>query len=82
MKNKKTKHYFIRIAILKTIISGTIYLILPFFAKLYFRVMNGEYIGYTVAGGIIFSILSCIILIRAWAIALDKETREKYLQED
>lgn len=82
MESKKNKHYFIRIAVLKTIITGWVYLMMPIAATLYNNYVPDGYTGYTFLGGGIMIIGNMILLIRAWGIALDKDLRKNYLNEN
>ena len=79
---KKNKHYFLRIAILKTMATGCFYLLLPIMAKYYFSYMGHEYIGYTAFGSGVMILGNIILLVRAWALAFDGDLRKQYLNED
>ena len=78
----KNKHYFLRLAILKTMASGCLYLLMPIGAKIYHNFVGGQYIGYTVFGSGVMILGNFILLIRAWALAFDKDVRKTYLTED
>lgn len=78
----KNKHYFLRIAILKTMASGCFYLLMPLAAKLYEQVMQGEYFGYTIFGAGVMILGNIILLVRAWVLAFDKDIRDAYLNKD
>jgi hypothetical protein len=80
--NNKNKHYFLKMAILKTMASGLVYLMMPVAAKAYHSYMGGEYIGYTIFGSAVMIIGNIILLVRAWTFALDKGEREKFLSND
>lgn len=79
---KKNKHYFLRIALLKTIVSGIIYLAMPIFAKIYVEYVGDLYYGYTIFASAIFILTNMILLVRAWTLAFDKDARKEYLSED
>lgn len=79
---KKDKHYFLRLAILKTIVSGTLYLFLPLLAKIYAKYVGYEYIGYTMLGAGILLIGNLGLLCRSWVLAFDKDVRKDYLKEN
>lgn len=78
----KNKHYFLRIAILKTMASGCLYLLMPLVAKFYHYYIGGEYEGYTIFGSGVMILGNIILLVRAWALAFDKDLRKSYLAED
>jgi hypothetical protein len=78
---KKTKQYFFRIAVLKTFIVATTYLLAPLFAKWYFPVA-GDFWGYPVFASFILFVFSMIILVQAWILVFDSEYREKYLKNE
>lgn len=78
----KNKHYFLRMAILKTMSTGLLYLIMPVFATYYEKYVGGQCIGYTMFGAGIMIVGNIILLIRAWGLALDKDVRKSYLSED
>ena len=79
---KKNKHYFLRIAMLKTTASGCFYLLMPLAAKFYNQYVGSEYIGYKIFGAGVMILGNFILLVRAWALAFDKDTRKSYLTED
>jgi hypothetical protein len=79
---RKNKHYFLRIAILKTMITGTFYLFVPVGANLYHKYIGWEYWGYIAFGSGIMIIGNLILLIRAWVLAFDKDVRREYYTED
>ena len=81
-KEIKNKHYFLRLAILKTMASGCLYLLMPIGAKLYYNYFGGQYVWYTIFGSGVLILGNFILLIRAWALALDKDVRKSYLTED
>jgi hypothetical protein len=78
----KNKHYFLRIAILKTMASGCFYLLMPLAAKFYHQYVGSEYVGYTIFGSGVMILGNIILLVRAWALAFDKDLRKSYLTED
>lgn len=78
----KNKRYFLRLAIMKTMLSGALYLLMPLLAHLYDKAMPDGYEGYTVYGGGILILGNLILLVRAWAFALNKDERKAYLKED
>ncbi len=79
---KKNKHYFLRIAILKTMVTGSLYLLMPLAAKIYDQYVGNGYYGYTIFGAAIMIIGNIILLIRAWTLAFDNDARKAYLSED
>ena len=79
---KKNKHYFQRIAIMKTMASGLLYLFMPLLAKIYAVFVGYQYIGYTILGGGILVIFNLILLCRSWALVFDNEFRRNYLREE
>jgi hypothetical protein len=78
----KDKHYFLRLAILKTMASGFFYLLMPLPAKWYQEIIGNEYYGYTIFGSTILIIGNIILLVRAWVFAFDKTERENFLNND
>ena len=68
---KKTKQYYMRMAIIKTIVSGLIYLCMPIIAGQYHKLIGNEafenYVGYIAAAGFLFIAGSLILLVMAWA---------------
>lgn len=79
---KKNKHYFLRIAILKTMGTGFLYLLMPIVAKFYNQYIGDNYIGYTIFGSAVMIIGNIILLVRAWALAFDRDLRKEYLTDD
>ena len=79
---KKNKHYFQRIAIMKTMASGLLYLFMPLLAKIYAVFVGYQYIGYTILGGGILVIFNLILLCRSWALVFDNEFRRNYVREE
>ncbi len=83
---KKNKHYFLRLAILKTMISGFIYLLMPALATMYHSLIGdaafSNYFGYIIASGVIMVLGNMILLVRSWALALDSDIRRDYLIEN
>jgi len=83
---KKNKHYFLRLAIIKTMLLGFTFLIMPVLASLYHKLIGEDafnaYFGYTVAAGIVLIIGNLILVVRAWVLAFDRALREDYLRED
>ncbi len=65
-------------AILKTTATGLLYLFIPIPAKYYISIIGTDYIGYVAAGSSIMIIGNLILLVRAWALAFDKELRKEY----
>lgn len=78
----KNKHYFLRIAILKTMATGFLYLLMPVVAKIYHSYVGWDYIGYTAFGAGVMILGNLVLLIRAWVLAFDKDIRKEYLKED
>ena len=79
---KKTRGYFLRIAIIKTMFCGFIYLMMPVAASFYHANIPSGWVGYTAFGAAIMIISNVILLVRAWALALDKETRDRYVESE
>jgi hypothetical protein len=78
----KNKHYFLRLAILKTMATGFLYLAMPIVAKIYHNYVGWDYVGYTAFGAGVMILGNLTLLIRAWALAFDKDLRKNYLKED
>jgi hypothetical protein len=78
----KNKHYFLRIAIIKTMITGSFYLFVPILAKLYHSYIGWDYIGYTAFGSGVLILGNMILLVRAWTLAFDSDTRRNYFKEN
>ena len=81
----KNKHDFLRLAVLKTMLSGFFYLLMPLFAHFYHSIIGkafDNYWGYIVFGSSIMIIANIILLVKAWALALDSDTRKIYYKED
>lgn len=82
---RKTKHQFLTIAIIKTTFSGLFYLLMPFLASKYHKIVGEDadrYIGYLIASGFIFVSMNFILLFRSWALVFDSETRKNYYKTD
>ena len=83
---KKNKHYFLRIAIIKTMITGFMFLLMPVLASLYHNLIGDEsfesYFGYIIGAGIVLIIGNMILLVRSWVLALDKDYRRDYLNDN
>lgn len=79
---KKNKHYFLRLAILKTMATGSFYLFVPVLAKIYHNFIGWDYIGYTIFGGAVLIVGNVILLVRSWALAFDKYMRKEYLKDE
>lgn len=79
---KKNKHYFLKMAILKTMATGIFYLFLPIGAKLYHHYIGLEYWGYIVFGSGIMILANLVLLLRAWTLAFDSQARKDYYTED
>jgi hypothetical protein len=82
---KRNKHYFLRLAVIKTMLSGLLYLLMPLFAHFYHLVIGkafDNYWGYVVLGGGIMILGNVILLVRAWALAFDSDVRKSYYEED
>lgn len=78
----KTKQEFLKSAIIKTILTGLLYLLMPIPASIYWKYIGHEWWGYTVLGGGILILGNVILLVRAWVLALDSFTREQYNKND
>lgn len=78
----KTKQQFLRRALIQTAITGLMYLLLPVVAKMYHNYIGDEYIGYTVAGGVVLAFGSLVLIIRAWVFVFDKDARINYNKEE
>jgi len=78
----KNKHYFLRLAIIKTMLTGLMYLMMPLAANFYNDYIPDGYFGYTIFGAGIMIIGNLILLVRAWAFALDKDLRKDFLNND
>ena len=82
---KRNKHYFLRLAIIKTMLSGFLYLLMPLIAHFYHLIIGkafDDYWGYVVFGGAIMIIGNMILLFRAWALAFDSDMRDRYFLEN
>tara|TARA_R110000744_G_scaffold163686_1_gene280711 strand:+ start:1285 stop:1539 length:255 start_codon:yes stop_codon:yes gene_type:complete len=83
---KKDKHYFLRLAIIKTMALGITFLTMPILASIYHNFIGDKvfnsYFGYVVAAGIVLIIGNLILVFRAWVLAFDKTSRSQYLKED
>ncbi len=82
---KQNKHYFLRLAIIKTMLSGFLYLLMPLIAHFYHLLIGkafDHYWGYVVLGGAIMIIGNMILLARAWTLAFDSDARERYFREN
>jgi hypothetical protein len=78
----KNKHYFLRLAILKTMATGMFYLFVPLIAKMYHSYIGWDYIGYTALGSGIMILGNIVLLVRAWALAFDSQIRKDYFKEN
>lgn len=78
----KNKHHFLRLAILKTMGAGLLYLAMPLAAKFYHHFVGSEYFGYTVFGAGIMITGNIILLVRAWILAFDPDARKSYYKKD
>ena len=79
---KKNKHYFLRLAILKTMMSGCTYLFMPVLAEIYHDYIGYKYVGYTVFGAGVIILGNIILLFRAWALAFDGEMRRDFHKDN
>jgi hypothetical protein len=82
---QKNKHYFLRMAILKTMATGIFYLIVPIFAEIYHSAFSSaveRYWGYIILGASIMILGNIVLLIRAWALAFDSDVRKRYFEGD
>ncbi len=77
----KNKNYYFRMAILKTIVTALIYLIIPLFAKWYIPKVD-DYWGYAAFSSVVLIIINSIILFQAWMLVFDKNYRKEYNTED
>lgn len=73
----KNRTYFINRAIIKTIISGIIYLAMPFLA-LFYNTYVPDYVGYAIYGAGILIIGNFILLVWSWILVFDNDLRSKY----
>lgn len=74
------KHFFIS-AIIKTLISGLLYLAMPPIAAWYTRTVGEIYTGYKVLGMGLIIITNLIVLVKDWVLAFFPDIREAYLKE-
>ena len=74
----KSKAYFMRQAVLRTIITGVFYLLMPVWASLYDKFIPDGYEIYQFIGAVILLIGNILLLVQAWALALDKDVRYNY----
>jgi hypothetical protein len=82
---KKNKHYFLRMAILKTMATGVFYLFIPIFAEIYHSAFTNaieRYWGYSVLGASIMILGNIVLLVRAWTLAFDSDVRKRYFEGD
>ncbi len=83
---KKDKHYFLRLAIIKTMALGITFLTMPILASIYHNLIGDKvfnsYFGYIIAAGILLIVCNLILVVRAWVLAFDKNLRNQYLKED
>ena len=78
----KNKQYFLRVAIIKTMASGVFYLSMPLMAKIYHDFVGGIYPQYTAVGIFVLMAGNAMLLVRAWNLAFDKDSRVNYNLED
>jgi hypothetical protein len=79
---KKNKQYFLRMAIMKTMAFGLLYLFMPLLAKIYAYYVGYDYVGYTIFGASLLILFNIILLCRSWALVFDDEFRRNYLREE
>lgn len=78
---KKNRAYFLKIAMLKTVLTALFYLIVPLFAQWYVPKIGG-YWGYAIFSSAIFIIVNLILVIQSWVLVFDHELRKEYLKEE
>ncbi len=81
-KPRKNKQYFLRQAIVKTVVTGLLYLLMPVWADFYNSFIPQGYEIYQLIGAAILLIGNIILLAQGWALALDKDVRADYHKDN
>lgn len=79
---KKSRIYYIRLAIIKTMFTGCTYLLMPIAATWYNSYVPDGYIGYTMFGAGIMILGNIMLLAQAWGLAFDKDLRDQINNQD
>jgi len=76
------KQKYLRLAVIKTMVSGFFYLMMPPIAKLYHIYIGNDWVGYTILGSSLLILGNIILLIHSWALAFDSDLRKSAREED
>lgn len=81
-KPRKNKQYFLRQAIIKTIVTGLAYLLMPVWASFYDKFIPEGYGVYQFIGSVVLLLGNIVLLVHSWALALDKDVRANYHKDN
>lgn len=74
----KNRMYFVRRALVKTMLSAVMYLLMPFAAVFYHKYVPDVYEGYTILGGVMLIFCNLSLIVWAWIAVFDKKVRDNY----